>query len=208
MIKKPLLITGILLSTSLWADMDYTCDTFVYDSITVKQADLLGSLCERNNIFRAYGFDEEGLHAAIAQWCRFDRQIEFYRSEKEGMRDEFYDTLPNYENGTNLYDYPEYLGKLKFGCMTIFDHQCLHRTLKEDGGLRVSIDFSIKLACTELLDKNTGGRNVKHRPKEEVLKIGDETSVEASETLQECYERFKNDKYDGVATSHINDIVS
>ena len=124
-----------------------------------------------------------------------------------GMRDEFYDTLPNYEDGTNLYDYPEYLGKLNFGCMTIFDHQCLHRTLKEDGGLRVSIDFSIKLACTELLDKNIGGRNVKHRPKEEVLKIGDETSVEASETLQECYERFKNDKYDGVATSHINDVV-
>ena len=46
MIKKLILITGILLSTSLWADMDYTCDTFVYDSITVKQADLLGSLCE------------------------------------------------------------------------------------------------------------------------------------------------------------------
>ena len=40
-----------------------------------------------------------------------------------------------------------------------------------------------------------------------MLKIGDETSVEASETLQECYKRFKNDKYDGVTTSHINDVV-
>ena len=70
--------------------MDYTCDTFVDNSISVKHAEVLESLCERNNIFRAYGFDEEGLHKAIAQWCRFDRQIEFYRSEKEGMRDEFY----------------------------------------------------------------------------------------------------------------------
>ena len=125
-----------------------------------------------------------------------------------GMRDEFYDTLPNYEDGTNLYDYPEYLGKLNFGCMTIFDHQCLHRTLKEDGGLRVSIDFSIKLACTELLDKNVYLKDVKHRPKEEVLKVGNETLVEATETLQECYDKFKNDKYDKIPTAHINDVIS
>ena len=88
--KKLILINSFFLSTSLWADMDYTCDTFVDNSIPVKHTEVLESLCERNNIFRAYGFDEEGLHLAIAQYCRFDRQIEFYRSEKKSMRDEFY----------------------------------------------------------------------------------------------------------------------
>lgn len=88
--KHLILSLALIISANNWANMDNTCDTFVYDSITDKHADLLGSLCERNNILRAYGFDEEGLHAAIAKWCRFDRQIEFYRSEKKGMRDEFY----------------------------------------------------------------------------------------------------------------------
>tara|TARA_X000000368_G_C22900488_1_gene653884 strand:- start:180 stop:506 length:327 start_codon:yes stop_codon:yes gene_type:complete len=90
MIKKILLLTSLTISTSLWADMDYICDAFINDSMTDKNKEALEKLCERNNIFRAYGFDEEGLHLAIAQYCRFDRQIEFYRSEKKSMRDEFY----------------------------------------------------------------------------------------------------------------------
>ena len=40
-----------------------------------------------------------------------------------------------------------------------------------------------------------------------MLKIGKETFVEATETLEECYNRFKDDKYDKVAVSHINDII-
>lgn len=89
--KKLLLITGILLSTSLWPDEDYTCPAFISGSMTEENKETLEIVCERNNIFRAYGFDEEGLHKAIAQYCRFDREIDFYRSEKPGTyREEFY----------------------------------------------------------------------------------------------------------------------
>ena len=41
----------------------------------------------------------------------------------------------------------------------------------------------------------------------DILKIGKETFVEATETLEECYKRFKNDKYDGVPTSYIHDTI-
>ena len=53
--KKLILITGILLSTSLWADdMDYQCSITTTDKyinqITHGQA--IKDKCERNNIFR------------------------------------------------------------------------------------------------------------------------------------------------------------
>ena len=107
-----------------------------------------------------------------------------------------------------MFDDCELLGKLKFNNITIFDHACLHRTSKENGGLRVSIDFGITLSTSKGVDKkNKFGRDVEHRSIDEMLKIGKETFVEATETLEECYNRFKDDKYDKVAVSHINDII-
>jgi hypothetical protein len=51
------------------------------------------------------------------------------------------------------------------------------------------------------------GTVVQHRETGEMLKIGKEIFIEATETLEECHNRFKNDKYDKVAVSHINDII-
>jgi|TARA_R100000234_G_scaffold118792_1_gene100026 hypothetical protein len=125
-----------------------------------------------------------------------------------GVSPSFFETQPNYEEGLHLFDDCELLGKLKFNNITIFDHACLHRTSKENGGLRVSIDFGITLSTSKGVDKkNKFGRDVEHRSIDEMLKIGKETFVEATETLEECYNRFKDDKYDKVAVSHINDII-
>ena len=120
----------------------------------------------------------------------------------------FFETQPDYKSGLNLFDDYERLGKLKFNTITIFDHACLHRTLKENGGLRVSLDFGVTFNKSNGVKKKTiSGRDVEHHEIDEMLKIGKETFIEATETLKECYNRFKNDKYDKVAVSHINDII-
>lgn len=124
-----------------------------------------------------------------------------------GMKPNFFDTQPNYDVGIDNFEDSKLLGNLRFDHMTIFDHSCLHRTIKSNGGLRVSIDFSIKLKSTNLIDKNKSGREVTHRSIQDTLGIGKKTFIKATETLEECHNRFKNDKYDKVAVSHISDIV-
>ena len=89
--KKLILITGVFLSTSLWSDMDYTCDIYATDTMSQFNRDGIKEYCERNNIFRVLGLDENGLNETIAQYCRFDREIDFFRSQKEDFtRQEFY----------------------------------------------------------------------------------------------------------------------
>ena len=133
--------------------------------------------------------------------------LEFHKVVGE-VSPSFFETQPSYEEGLHLFDDYELLGKLKFNNITIFDHACLHRTVKENGGLRVSVDFGITLSTSKGVEKNTiFGRDVEHRTIDEMLKLGKETFVEATETLEECYNRFKDDKYDKVAVSHINDVI-
>ena len=77
--------------------MDYTCDAYVSGSFDDFARDELKQNCERNNIFKAYGFNEEGLHQAIAQYCRFDRQIDFYPSQSV-VSEFYYLTCVLYDN--------------------------------------------------------------------------------------------------------------
>ena len=120
----------------------------------------------------------------------------------------FFETQPNYKSGLSLFDEYEYLGNLKFNTITIFDHTCLHRTIKSGGGLRVSLDFGVTFnKSSGVKKKTTFGRDVEYRETGEMLKIGKEIFIEVTETLEECHNRFKNDKYDKVAVSHINDII-
>ena len=90
--KKIILITGILLSTSLWADMDNTCLVLTdlknsYFSIDKH----IASNCERNNIVvfrgrttRDFNISYEGdspvytrtpFENLIANFCRYDRNV-------------------------------------------------------------------------------------------------------------------------------------
>ena len=132
--------------------------------------------------------------------------LEFH--EAVGIKSNFFDTQPNYDVGFDNFEDSKLLGNLRFNRMTIFDHSCLHRTIKNDGGLRVSIDFSIKLKSSKEINKNKSGRDVTHKSIKDMLRIGRETFIKATETLDECHNRFKNDNYDKVAVSHISDIIS
>ena len=97
MIKKLILITGILLSASLWADMDKQCYVFM-DSFEKTDsywgiADYISENCERNNVVvfstledgkEVFNVVEKGQEPfymqipfgdLIASWCRFDRNV-------------------------------------------------------------------------------------------------------------------------------------
>ena len=87
MIKKLILITGILLSTSLWASpMDKYCSVSMTDdedsrfAVFKRQSFIMGQ-CERNNIFIVNDAEEIVLHEFIRGYCRFDRAINRIQQE-------------------------------------------------------------------------------------------------------------------------------
>ena len=128
------------------------------------------------------------------------------------ISDDFFDAQVNYLTGLDTFEDVELIGNLKFGYFTIFDHGCIHRTIKSGGGLRVSLDFGIVVKNSEGIRKlfkydedKRKGRKVTHSNINETLKIGKETFIEATETLDECYNRFKDDNYDKIPVSHISD---
>ena len=65
----------------------------------------------------------------------------------------FFDTQHNYIDGLNTFQEYKHVSNLKFDTITIFDHACLHRTLKSEGGLRGSIDVGLKLNSSDGLFK-------------------------------------------------------
>tara|TARA_X000001382_G_scaffold86541_1_gene61536 strand:+ start:3436 stop:4392 length:957 start_codon:yes stop_codon:yes gene_type:complete len=128
------------------------------------------------------------------------------------MSDKFFDTQKSYSDGLNLFEDIELIGNLKFGYLTIFDHACLHRTCKNGKNLRVSIDFGVvtsnSYGCRkDFGEKTTGklGKNISYQDKNKIIKIGKKSFLKATETLQECYDKYKNDKYDKKPDTHITD---
>lgn len=120
----------------------------------------------------------------------------------------FFETQQDYESGMKVVKGYEKIKNLEFNNMTIFDHACLHRTLKNNGGLRVSIDFGISTKKSKGIDKkNLLEKNVVHKDIQEVLNIGHTKKLTATETLKECYERIKNDNYESVPKAHVSDNI-
>ena len=80
--KKLTLITGILLSTSLWASpMDNVCTVDLKEDSDFlgKHSLLVRENCERNNILNIYGVKEYiKADAMVTAWCRYDRHINIY----------------------------------------------------------------------------------------------------------------------------------
>ena len=73
--KKLILITGILLSTSLWASpMDTKCIVDAgasgYDA-----DDWILENCERNNIFHVQMLEPDSVPWVVSEWCRYDRNV-------------------------------------------------------------------------------------------------------------------------------------
>mgnify|MGYP001492685755 CR=1 FL=1 len=75
MIKRLILITGILLSTSLWASpMDKICPVYLNENYWEPKNSLyISRNCERNNILNIYGIDDSQVTRIIAMYCRYDR---------------------------------------------------------------------------------------------------------------------------------------
>ena len=76
MTKKLILITGVFLSTSLWADMDKIC--YMYQEqgrIAEDTDDFIKDNCERNNIINFNSFEMFNPDKLIARYCRHDREI-------------------------------------------------------------------------------------------------------------------------------------
>ena len=96
-LNKIILITWILLSTSLWADMDKQCfiviDSFMGTDSYFGIADFIDENCEINNIVvfagleddkEVFNWEEKGKEPRymqipfgdlIATWCRYDRNV-------------------------------------------------------------------------------------------------------------------------------------
>ena len=87
--KKLILITGILLSTSLWADMaicDINMDREVinYGKIKGVHYQHIKENCERNDILLITKTDVSEIPKIIADWCRYDREVhEHFRYTSE-----------------------------------------------------------------------------------------------------------------------------
>ena len=77
--KKLILITGILLSTSLWADMDKMC--YIYKSkfddgnLSRENTGYIRNQCERNNILVVHHINSFYLSTLTSGYCRADRNV-------------------------------------------------------------------------------------------------------------------------------------
>lgn len=77
-LNKIILITGILLSTSLWADMDKVClvsnSPNGLDDIERHKQNIFEN-CERNNILNVLNVSSYAKDFFEAYYCRFDRNV-------------------------------------------------------------------------------------------------------------------------------------
>ncbi|MDB9826233.1 hypothetical protein OAC39_00190 [Gammaproteobacteria bacterium] len=76
--KILLLISGLLFSGGLFADMDYICPVSADSSNNpggLTTGEHIYKYCERNNIVHAYHVTN--VVSFIGYWCRFDREIHY-----------------------------------------------------------------------------------------------------------------------------------
>ena len=84
MIKKLILITGVFLSTSLWADMDNRCyfdakeDKLLFGKNGIQH---IKDNCQRNNILQIINLRRiDDVDNYIASFCRYDRNVKHYQT--------------------------------------------------------------------------------------------------------------------------------
>ena len=83
-----MLIAGLMLSTSLWADMDKVCNVNFDNPLMRIHKVFIKNNCERNNILLMDEIPLYRLAGHTAMYCRQDREINVYESgtrDKEGL---------------------------------------------------------------------------------------------------------------------------
>lgn len=75
--QKLILITGILLSTGLWADMDYVCEVPLGEKgyLVEESYVYIEENCERNNVIYFNVANPLGVSQMIKLFCRYDRNV-------------------------------------------------------------------------------------------------------------------------------------
>ena len=87
MIKKIILLTGLMISTSLLADMDNICkldlrhESPFYGGVLIEQQAHIKESCERNNIFELRYLNSKSVNFQIALRCRYDRNVHVTKVE-------------------------------------------------------------------------------------------------------------------------------
>jgi hypothetical protein len=77
--KKLLILTSLLISGGLWADMDKSCkidwlETEDFSTVNFLHV-YIDKQCERNNILEIWAMPHYQTAGVISGYCRFDRQI-------------------------------------------------------------------------------------------------------------------------------------
>tara|TARA_R100000234_G_scaffold78625_1_gene49071 strand:- start:905 stop:1861 length:957 start_codon:yes stop_codon:yes gene_type:complete len=108
--------------------------------------------------------------------------------------------IENFDIGLEFFEKLRHLGTAKFGHMYIFDHGCIHKTVKSGGGLRTSIEFGIVMNDSKgIASSYNETDNLNDRDTyvimNQFLRLGNSIKIEAVESLQQTYEKFANEDY-------------
>ena len=83
--KKLLILTSLLISGSLWADNEKTCDVGLTDGYIVdSQTEWIKEFCKEKILLTVAGLDSRGINDAIFSFCQWDKFIQTYEVEWEG----------------------------------------------------------------------------------------------------------------------------
>lgn len=95
--KKLLLISGLLFSGGVFADMDNLCMTEL-DIYSSAHKSFIEKRCERNNILLMDLVYKGWITQVIAEWCRYDREINFVEVPNMKEEDRYMLTCVLYSN--------------------------------------------------------------------------------------------------------------
>jgi hypothetical protein len=130
--------------------------------------------------------------------------VEFF--EPQGLTDDFFLPLKNYDDGLKKFKDKKLIGYARMGYLSVFDQACVHRTVLNDGGMRVSIDFGIIVDNEKSLFHDASKREKKHLEnyryeyldKEVYRELGKSLFLLIEETLEESMIRYSNPKLENM----------
>ncbi len=111
----------------------------------------------------------------------------------------FFSSLTNYDDAykRSLFESLRFLDFAHFGAINIFDHSCVHRTLKQNGKLRISLEIGMALNHKYSLFDATkpfvykSSRNT-YLPQKDVYRLGKSLQISVSESMQDAESYQKN----------------
>jgi len=120
--------------------------------------------------------------------------LEFYKPIGE-VSDDFFTKIDDFDKGLSMLNELKYLCAADFEYAYIFDHGCLHKTIKNGGGLRISIDMGITMNDSKGAighNKKNSIRRHAYIPIDDFLKLGGENIIGATETLMDAHKQHSD----------------